>query len=60
MTAVCECAVCKLLRRLEPLREKATPDERAALEELVDQWENYATDATYWRMKFKGEWREPT
>lgn len=47
----CPCAVCRMLRRLEPLRARATADERAALEELFSRMEHAETYETWKRLK---------
>lgn len=53
----CNCSVCALMNRIRPLQAKATPDEAAALEEILNRWEVAETDATYYRLCLQGKWR---
>ena len=52
----CNCHTCKLTRVLERLARKGTKAERAAVEELLLEWEAASTSATYWRMKYQRTW----
>lgn len=52
----CNCRICTLLRRIEPLLAKASKDERAAMEQLFLEWEEASNSACYWEMKFNGTW----
>ena len=54
--APCNCDVCDLLRRLMPIIDRLQGDEKAAMDQLLTEWEGNGMDAAYWEMKAKGTW----
>ena len=52
----CNCRVCRIMRPVERLARRGTKAERAAVNQLLLEWEAASTDAVYWRLKYRGEW----
>lgn len=52
----CECRVCKLGRRMAEIKSKLSKEDSDFLEDIYAALACAETDATYWKLKFTGEW----
>lgn len=52
----CECKVCTDHKRWLAALDPQSAEAKAAFDEILTNLEGAQTDATYWHLKYKGEW----